>query len=88
MIIRSSPENFDEFDGVPNSMRAQAVAAYLDDCYRFERRSAAWRSGRATAPRDRGGGPTCSEFVCLRSRRLLTRARTHGVPRGRTCSER
>jgi hypothetical protein len=35
VVIRTSPENFDEFDGIPNTMRAQAVAAYLDDCYRF-----------------------------------------------------
>ena len=35
VVIRTSPENFDEFDGVPNSVRAQAVAAYLDDTYRF-----------------------------------------------------
>lgn len=35
VVIRTSPENVDEFDGVPNSIRAQAVAAYIDDCYRF-----------------------------------------------------
>jgi hypothetical protein len=35
VILRTSPENFDEFDGVPNNVRAQAVAAYIDDCYRF-----------------------------------------------------
>lgn len=35
VIIRTSPENFDTFDGVPNALRAQAVAAYIDDTYRF-----------------------------------------------------
>ena len=35
VVIRTSPERFDEFDGVPNDVRAQAVAAYIDDCYRF-----------------------------------------------------
>ena len=35
VILRTSPENYDEFDGVPNSVRAQAVAAYIDDVYRF-----------------------------------------------------
>jgi hypothetical protein len=35
VIIRTSPEQYDRFDGVPNAIRAQAVAAYIDDCYRF-----------------------------------------------------
>jgi hypothetical protein len=35
VVLRTSPERFDEFDGIPNSVRAQAVAAYLDDAYRF-----------------------------------------------------
>jgi hypothetical protein len=37
VIIRTSPEFFDRFDGVPNDLRAQAVSAYIDDCYRFYR---------------------------------------------------
>ncbi len=37
VVIRTAPEGFDEFDGIPNAIRAQAVAAYLDDCYRFYR---------------------------------------------------
>lgn len=37
VVIRTSPETFDEFDGVPNTLRAQAIAAYLDDCYAFYR---------------------------------------------------
>ena len=40
VIIRTSPEQFDRFDGVPNELRAQAVSAYIDDCYHF------WRSVR------------------------------------------
>jgi len=35
VVIRTSPERYDEFDGVSNALRAQAVAAYIDDCYRF-----------------------------------------------------
>ena len=35
VVLRTSPERYDEFDGVPNVVRAQAVAAYLDDVYRF-----------------------------------------------------
>ena len=37
VVIRRSPEGFDTFDGVSNNTRAQAVAAYLDDCYAFYR---------------------------------------------------
>lgn len=53
VVIRTSSENFDEFDGVPNSMRAQAVAAYLDDCYRFDRSIRGveiWSRHRAARP--------------------------------------
>src|SRR5438132_12120726 len=31
VIIRTAPEWYDEFDGIPNSMRAQAISAYIDD---------------------------------------------------------
>ncbi|MEO6487939.1 MAG: hypothetical protein ABIO78_08375 [Thermoanaerobaculia bacterium] len=37
VVIRTSPENYDEIDGVSNALRAQAVAAYIDDTYRFYR---------------------------------------------------
>ncbi|HEY0157209.1 MAG TPA: hypothetical protein VGF28_07995 [Thermoanaerobaculia bacterium] len=37
VIIRRSPELFDQFDGVPNDVRAQAVSAYIDENYRFNR---------------------------------------------------
>lgn len=37
VVLRRSPEGFDVFDGIPNDVRAQAVAAYLDDCYEFYR---------------------------------------------------
>lgn len=36
VIIRRSPELFDQFDGVTNDLRAQALAAYLDDMYAFD----------------------------------------------------
>jgi hypothetical protein len=35
VVIRRSPQGFDEFDGVDNTIRAQAVAGYLDDYYSF-----------------------------------------------------
>ncbi len=35
VIIRTSPDGFDRFDGVANDLRAQAVSGYIDDCYRF-----------------------------------------------------
>jgi hypothetical protein len=37
VVIRRSPELFDQFDGVTNDLRAQAVSGYLDDMYRFFR---------------------------------------------------
>jgi hypothetical protein len=37
VILRRSPEQFDQFDGVTNDLRAQAVSAYIDDAYRFDR---------------------------------------------------
>lgn len=37
VVIRKSPELFDQFDGVPNELRAQALAAYLDDVYQCHR---------------------------------------------------
>ena len=37
VIVRTSPDGYDEFDQVPNSMRAQAVSAYIDDAYRYYR---------------------------------------------------
>lgn len=37
VVIRRSPELYDQFDGVTNDVRAQAVSAYLDDMYRFHK---------------------------------------------------
>lgn len=37
VIIRRSPELFDQFDGVTNDLRAQAVSAYIDEMYSFHR---------------------------------------------------
>ena len=37
VIIRRSPEQFDQFDGVTNDLRAQAVSAYIDDMYQFHK---------------------------------------------------
>ncbi|MEO8033796.1 MAG: hypothetical protein ABI837_05140 [Acidobacteriota bacterium] len=37
LVIRRSPQQFDVFDGVDNSIRAQAVAAYIDDHYAYAR---------------------------------------------------
>ena len=37
IVIRRSPEQFDQFDGVTNDLRAQAVAAYIRDTYQFHK---------------------------------------------------
>lgn len=37
VIIRRSPELFDQFDGVTNDLRAQAVSTYIDEVYRFHK---------------------------------------------------
>jgi hypothetical protein len=37
VIIRRSPEGYDVFDGVDNDVRAQAVAAYINDAYSYAR---------------------------------------------------
>jgi hypothetical protein len=53
VVLRRSPEGFDTFDGVPNTVRAQAVAAYLDDCYEFYksvRGLELWRRRKETKP--------------------------------------
>jgi hypothetical protein len=35
LVIRRSPQEFDVFDGIDNSIRAQAVASYIDDSYNY-----------------------------------------------------
>ncbi len=55
VVLRRSPEDFDVFDGVDNTIRAQAVAAYIDDHYRFARSVRGveiWRRNPARAPLD------------------------------------
>jgi hypothetical protein len=37
VVIRQSPQEFDLFDGIDNVVRAQAVAAYIDDHYVYAR---------------------------------------------------
>jgi hypothetical protein len=37
LVIRRSPQEFDVFDGIENAIRAQAVAAYIDDHYAYAR---------------------------------------------------
>src|SRR5258708_18759191 len=53
VVLRRSPEGFDTFDAVPTPVRAQAVAAYLDDCYEFYknvRGVEVWRRRRDAKP--------------------------------------
>lgn len=38
VILRRSPEGFDNFDGIPNDVRAAAVATYIDECYAFHKK--------------------------------------------------
>jgi hypothetical protein len=35
LVLRKSPADFDNFDGIPNELRAAALAAYLDERYRY-----------------------------------------------------
>ncbi|HJT16850.1 MAG TPA: hypothetical protein VJ853_05665, partial [Thermoanaerobaculia bacterium] len=35
IVIRKSPQEFDVFDGIDNSVRAQAVASYINDYYSY-----------------------------------------------------
>ncbi|HMC20991.1 MAG TPA: hypothetical protein VKL19_04010, partial [Thermoanaerobaculia bacterium] len=35
IVIRRSPQTFDVFDGIDNSVRAQAVAGYINDYYNY-----------------------------------------------------
>ena len=37
VILRRSPELYDQFDGVANEVRAQAVSAYIDELYQFHK---------------------------------------------------
>ncbi|MGH9459514.1 MAG: hypothetical protein ACRD2J_17905 [Thermoanaerobaculia bacterium] len=37
VVVRDSPEGYDRFDGIPNEVRAQAIAAYLGDRYEHRR---------------------------------------------------
>ncbi|HEY0590657.1 MAG TPA: hypothetical protein VGF40_02745 [Thermoanaerobaculia bacterium] len=36
LVLRRSPQAFDRFDGIPNEVRAQAVAAYIDALYEHQ----------------------------------------------------
>jgi hypothetical protein len=52
LVIRHSPQEFDVFDGIDNSIRAQAVAGYIDDHYSYARSTRGveiWRR-RSDAP--------------------------------------
>ncbi len=52
LVLRRSPQAFDRFDGIPNELRAQAVAAYLDALYEHEttvRGVEIWMRKRSTA---------------------------------------
>lgn len=54
VVIRKSPELFDQFDGVTNDLRAQALSAYLDDMYQFHqavRGVELWTRRRDAKPR-------------------------------------
>jgi hypothetical protein len=55
VVIRRSPQQFDVFDGVDNSIRAQAIAAYLDDRYEYavtSRGVELWTRKKTTGPFD------------------------------------
>jgi hypothetical protein len=58
LIIRHSPQEFDVFDGIDNAIRAQAVAAYIDDHYTYARSTRGveiWRRRTDAPPLDLNG---------------------------------
>ena len=58
LVIRRSPQEFDVFDGIDNSIRAQAVAAYIDDHYSYARSTRGveiWRRRTDAAPLNLNG---------------------------------
>jgi len=58
LIIRHSPQDFDIFDGIDNAIRAQAVAAYIDDYYTYARSTRGveiWRRRTDAPPLDLNG---------------------------------
>jgi hypothetical protein len=55
LVLRGSPEGYDRFDGISNSLRAQAVAAYIDERYELRqvvRGVELWERKRASRPFD------------------------------------
>jgi hypothetical protein len=80
LVIRRSPQQFDVFDGVDNSIRAQAVAAYIDDHYAYARSVRGvelWQRRPQTGPFDpdsylrRIRIPTLKELGAVGSRNRL-----------------
>ncbi|HEV7573746.1 MAG TPA: hypothetical protein VGQ21_19805 [Thermoanaerobaculia bacterium] len=58
LVIRHSPQEFDVFDGIDNSIRAQAVAGYIDDHYSYARSTRGveiWRRRTDAAPLNLNG---------------------------------
>jgi hypothetical protein len=58
LVIRHSPQEFDVFDGIDNAIRAQAVAAYIDDHYTYARSTRGveiWRRRGDSPPFDLNG---------------------------------
>jgi len=55
VVIRRSPEGYDNFDGVDNDLRAQAVSSYINDYYGYARTARGveiWRRGARTTRAD------------------------------------
>ncbi|HEY6842970.1 MAG TPA: hypothetical protein VI391_02300, partial [Thermoanaerobaculia bacterium] len=54
IVIRRSPQEFDVFDGIDNSIRAQAVASYINDYYSYSASTwgvEVWTRNRVTPAR-------------------------------------
>lgn len=89
VVIRVSPQQFDVFDGVDNSIRAQAVAAYIDDHYTYSRSVRGvelWQRKSQSDRLDVAGYlrrihlPTLKEFTVLGSRFRLVFPAVGSVP--------
>jgi len=89
LVIRRSPQEFDVFDGVDNAVRAQAVAAYLDDHYTFAHTTRGveiWSRKQASSPLNLDGylrrirTPSLKELGTLGTRARIVFPSVGSVP--------
>lgn len=69
LVLRGSPERFDQFDGIPNEIRTPSLARYLDSAYRY------WRTASGVELWVRREGSTAR--VVVPAKLKVPRAITH-----------